>query len=88
MADKINKYSNDKKMLSKSMITNNFKKEYPMFKDIPLKEIKEEFDNQNGEYVLVGSPYDKMKRKHVKYINKDLFANRLFREYFRISKRR
>ena len=88
MADKINKYKNDKKMLSKSMINSQFKKEYPVFSKIPLSEIKKEFEEEKGEHVLVGSPYDKNKQKFVKYVSKDKFTRTLFQKYFRNSRKK
>lgn len=84
---RVNQYKNNNEMLSKSRINSEFKKEYPMFKDIPLSEIKQEFTTMNGIDVKTGMPNNKNRQRTTKYIKKSEFAKKLFRRYFRITRR-
>lgn len=63
-------------------------KKHPALKDIPLKDIEEQFHKcKNTQVKIVGVPFDKKRQKHVLYVSKRELEMRVFREYFRVTKR-
>ncbi len=84
----VNQLCYDKRYITKSKITREFKKEYPMLKDIPLAEIKEIFNKCSGKRCRVGNPDVFYQQKHTKFVKKDELAARVFRDYFRLPHQR
>ena len=84
---KINKYSNNPDYISLSKINGSLKKEYPMFKDIPLNEIKEMFYKCELKQDISGNPYNKKQQRHVLYVKKEELAQKVFRENFRLPRK-
>lgn len=78
---KINELLNNKNFITKSKINSKFKKEYPMLPNIPLKDIKEIFDECKSKTCIVGNPKNKRQQKHIKFVSKEELALRILKHY-------
>lgn len=63
-------------------------RKHPVLKDIPIKDIEEQFYKcRDSKVEIVGVPFDKRRQKHVRKVNKRELEMRVFRDYFRLPKK-
>jgi len=84
----VNELLNNKKFITKSKINSKFKKEYPPLKDIPIKDIKDIFDDCKKRTCKVGNPYNKNQQRHISFVDKDELALRVVKDYFRMPRQK
>lgn len=84
----VNELLRDRRYITKNKINSQLKNEYPFLKDIPLKDIKEIFDDCEIKVCKVGNPYNKYQQMHVKFVDKEELAQRVFRDYSRLPRQK
>lgn len=84
----VNELVGNKRYITKSKINSKLKKEYPMLKNIPLKDIKETFDECRQEVCRVGNPEIFWQQKHIRFVDREELVMRVLRDYSHLPHRK